>query len=462
MGAVCLLSPASAAGQEAGTSPWPQFQGGPGHAGFLEGGVPPPYRVRWELPAPEGRALSGAVILDETVMTVGDGAVYGIDIATGEIDWEVTRSGGPLSVPAVVAGGPGSPDLLLYLDGPPSGDDQGSDPEGSDLVAIDLADRSERWRTSLDAQARTGVTVAGGIAYVGDQAGTLYAVGADDGEARWTVELAAAEDGCAAFPGMRIDAPIAVADDVVLALGANADDRASVVTAHAAATGECLWRRSPEIATSAASTPVAGGGRVVVAYADRVVRSLDARDGEQQWGSLLLTLVLPPNATALAAGAVFVADLGGGLYRLDVELGARDWSHQLNEAVVRSSPVVSGETVLVGLNDGRLVAVDAGSGHLVWESRPAPGLLGAIAIAPDVLVAVRGGREAGLVAFEHDPDGRLLDVPPPTELEPGTTLARAGIAAVIVLAVVLVPGIWARRRVGSAFAEDADDDEEGA
>jgi outer membrane protein assembly factor BamB len=405
------------------------------------------------------------VILGRTAMALGDEAVYGIDLETGDVVWDVPRSGGPLSVPAVAPGVDGSPDLLLYLDGPASGAGA-AEGEGTDVVAIDLADRSERWRTSLDEQARTGVTVDGDVAYVGDQAGTLYAVGVDDGAVGWTVELDEAEDGCAAFPGMRIDAPIAVADGAVVAVGSGSDDRTSVVSAHDAATGECRWRQAPQIGSSIASPPTAGDGRVLVAYVDRLVRSFDARDGTERWSALALSFFLQLSPPSTAGGAVYVADVEGGLYRLDAEDGARAWSHQLNERVIRSAPVVAGEAVLLGLNDGRLVAVDATSGHLVWQSEAMPGLVGAIAVTPDVLVAVKGGRDAGLVAFEHDPAGALVDVAPPTDLEPGTTLARAGLAVAIVLAVVLVPGVLARRRFGDAFSEEerdgggGDDEEE--
>lgn len=64
-----------------------------------------------------------------------------------------------------------------------------------------------------------------------------------------------------------------------------------------------------------------------------------------------------------------------------------------------------------------------------------------------------------MIAFEHDPDGRLVDVPSPTELDGGTTLARIGVAAAIALAVLLVPGMLLRRRFGDAFAAEGYDDD---
>jgi outer membrane protein assembly factor BamB len=456
---------------------WPQFQGGPEHHGLSVDGPAPPYRLRWTFPAPDGTSLSAAVVVDDLAITVGQRAVYGVDVSNGQSLWEVAREGGPVSAPAVV---PGRPRVLLYLDGPdteepsptgtptdsptatqtstatpsasPGGPD--TDPQdGSSLVAIDLADRSELWRVPLGAVSRSGVTVDGDAAYVGDQDGTLYSIDVADGTLRWSAEM----------PG-RLDVSIAVADGRAVAVSRTAESRGVLVAAHDVDDGSRLWQVSPQVGSTASSAAALGEGIVVVALADRLVRALGAEDGDERWASLTLQLFSPVTSPALNDDALFVADLGGGLYRFDAEDGDRAWSHQFNEVVLRSSPVVSGDSVLLGLNDGRLVAVDASSGHLVWQSATSPGLLGAIAVSSDAVVAVMGGDERGLVAFEHDPGGRLIDVPSPTELEAGTTLVRFAVAAAIVLAALLVPGMLLRRRFGDAVVvapdvvEDTEDD----
>jgi outer membrane protein assembly factor BamB len=395
------------------------------------------------------------VILDGLAITVGERAVYGLDLATGDVAWEVARAGGPLSVPAVVSARGEDPAILLYLEGP-DGDDgaaaspaptgapgEAEDEGASELVAVELGDRTELWRASLGATSRTGVAVDGDAVYLGDQDGTVYSFGLADGAERWTADA-----------GGLVDGPIAVADGLVIAVGRSSEERTVAVSAFDQASGERRWN-VPLQTGSAASAAAAGDGRVVVGFADRFVRGLGLDDGEDLWSELALNFFLPWTSPALPPGTVYVADVGGGLYRLDAEDGSRDWSHQLNEVVLRSSPVVSGDTVLLGLKDGRLVAVDADSGHLVWQSDATPGLVGAIALSHEVVVAVKGGREAGLIAFEHDPQGRLLDVPSPTELDSGSTLPRIGLALAVAFVVVVVPGIAARRRFGDALpAED--------
>ena len=439
---------------------WSQFQAGPGHEGVLADGPQPPYRVRWTLPAPAGDAVSGAVVAGDVAVAVGEEAVYGIDIGSGVVAWQIPRSGGPLSMPAIGASGGGR--TLVYLEGPapsdggaspspsagasPSSPSASASPgpsavedgtaDASTLVALALGDRSELWRTPLGAISRSGVTIDGATAFVGDQDGTVYAISLDDGTITWSQTV----DG-------RVDTPIAVSQDRVYVVARNLDTPQVAIAAFDAATGDRAWPAvDVQASSTAGSSPVAGGGSVYVGSADRRIRALDAADGAERWATLALSVFSPATSLALDGASVYAADIGGGLYRLDATDGQRRWSFHLNDVVFRSSPVVSGSSVLLGMGDGRLVAVDVSSGHLVWESAASPGLIGTIALSPEAVIAVKGGGDAGLVAFEHDPEGTLLDVPSPTQLDAGTTLSRYALAAAVVFVAAFVPGLWARRR----------------
>ena len=452
------LAAASAFAQTSGGPEWPQFQGGPEHRGVSESGPAPPYRTRWTFPSPDGSGVSGAVIVDGLAISVGRESVYAVDVATGELAWDVARADGPVSSPAIASG---RRLTLLYVDGgasttpspsptpadgspSPSPDDE-AEAAGASLVAIGLEDQREVWRVPLGAESRSGVTVDGDLAYVGDQDGTVYAVDVADGMVRWTSEM----------PG-RIDISIAASDGRAVAISRNDDSRRVVVAAHDADDGERLWQITPQLSATAASSAALTEDAVIVGLADRLVRAFGVQDGEERWSSLALQLFSPLTAPAVGEDAVYVADIGGGLYRLDPVDGDRGWSFQFNEVVVRSSPVIIDRWVLLGLNDGRLVAVDAASGRLNWQSAPSQGLAGTIAVSSQAIVAVRGGNDPGLVAFESDADGRLIDEPSPTELEAGTTLSRIAIASVIVLAAALVPGVLIRRRMGDRALVAAD------
>jgi len=457
----CVVAASTAFAQTGGPE-WPQFQGGPAHHGESADGPAPPYRTRWTFTSPDGSALSGAVIVEGLAISVGSGSVFAVDVATGEVAWDVARAEGPIAIPAIASG---RRRTLLYVDGgasttpsptpspsptapegsPSPSPDDAAEASGASLVAIDLGDRREVWRVPLGAESRSGVTVDGDVAYVGDQDGTLYAVGVADGTVRWTSEM----------PG-RIDISIAAADGRAVAISRDDDSRRVVIAAHDADNGERLWQITPQLSATAASSVAITDDAVFVGLADRVVRAIGIEDGEERWSSLALQLFSPLTAPAVGGDAVFVADLGGGLYRFDAADGERGWSFQFNEVVLRSSPVIIDRWVLLGLNDGRLVAVDAASGRLNWQSAPTQGLAGTIAVSSQAIVAVRGGNDPGLVAFENDPDGRLIDEPSPTELDAGTTLGRIAVAGVIVLAAALVPGVLIRRRMGDRALIAAD------
>jgi len=455
--------------QEGQPSSWPQYQGGPGHAGSLEDGPQPPFRERWRRPAPAGESLSPAILVDGLAVTVGSEAVYGVDLGTGTVLWELPRAGGPLSTPA--AGSVGGSTVVLYLEGPqdeaepspsasattsvstsgspsPGGEAGGLGEGGealSSLVAVSLENRTELWRIPLEGVARSGVTIDGTIAYVGDQDGHVVAVALSDGSVIWSAEV----------PG-RVDVPVAVSGDTAYVVARDADPPSVAIVALDTSTqldegtDRERWKVFPQATSTVGSALAAGKGFVLVGSADRLLRSIAAEDGTERWASLVLSFFSPATAPAFAGDAVYGVDLSGGLYRFDAAEGHREWSHQLNEVVFRSAPVVSGPTVLLGLSDGRLVAIDAASGHLVWGSEATPGLVGTIALGPDIVVAVKGGKDAGLIAFEPDPQGTLVDLPSPTELDAGTTLSRYAVAAAVVVVGALVPGMLLRRRFGPA------------
>jgi outer membrane protein assembly factor BamB len=160
-----------------------------------------------------------------------------------------------------------------------------------------------------------------------------------------------------------------------------------------------------------------------------------------------------------------VADGRGGVWKFDPADGRRLFDFQFNEFIRRSSPVVVGGTALVGLGDGRLVAVDASSGHEVWESDTGPGLVGGIAVAGDLVLAATGGLRGGVVAFEPDPQGDLIDVTSPSVADTPRLVGNFVIALVVVTVLIAVPlGYVSRRAKAPDFGEAAgpgDGDEGG-
>lgn len=446
---------------------WSQFQGGPAHLGTAASAPLPPYREAWRFESDAG-AVSGPVVVGDTAIAVAERAVVAVSLETGEPAWQVARNGGPLSMPAVGSAGNGR--VLVYLDGPP-GDASASGSASptsasasaspsasstaatgdttadvSELVAVDLADRSERWRIPLEDVSRSGVTIEGDRAYVVDDAGHVSAVELATGTETWTAQALG-----------RVDAPPAVAEGTVYVVSRHADQQKSQVLALDAETGERRWSFTPPAGAVAVSAASVADGTVVFGAADRLVRGLVSTDGAVRWDSLSLTLFSPASSPAFGPSGVAIADASAGVYRIDPKDGSREWDHQMNDLVVRSSPVIVEGYVLIGLNDGRLVAFDADGGDLVSETSTSTGLVGQLALTPTLVIASKGGGRPGLVAFEHDPQGALVRIPSPTLPNLGRLFGAYAVAFLIAGAVVLVPFRLLRGRFAPAFTRhDAD------
>jgi outer membrane protein assembly factor BamB len=425
----------------------------------------------------EQQGASAPVVAADEAIVVGPAAVYGIDLSTGQERWTLARAEGPSTTPAVAS--VRGTAVLLFTEGSSSSD--------AKLRAVDLADRRPAWASpfALGEQSHSGVTVAGGTAFVGDDAGHVFAVDLATGEERWSVLLS---DG--------VQGPLTVADGTAytvpqgrLAIGAAAtptvtatpspspspsgqvigeENRLSLV-ALSASSGEPSWVTPLPVGTFFTSLPVEVGDSVYVAVTDGAFNgellATDAADGAVRWVHRGVGPVWQTSTPTAAGGAVYVADGRGGVWKFDPADGRRLFDFQFNEFIRRSSPVVVGGTALVGLGDGRLVAVDASSGHEVWESRTGPGLVGGIAVAGDRVLAATGGLRGGVVAFEPDPQGDLIDVTSPSVADPPRLVGNFVIALVVMTVLLAVPlGYVSRRAKGPDFGEPVgpgDGDEDG-
>jgi outer membrane protein assembly factor BamB len=417
--------------------------------------------------APVGQqGASAPVVAADEAIVVGPAAVFGIDLSTGQERWTLARAEGPSTTPAVAS--VRGTAVLLFTEGSSSSD--------AKLRAVELADRTPAWASpfSLGEQSHSGVTVAGGTAFVGDDAGHVFAVDLVTGEERWSVLL---NDG--------VQGPLTVANGTVYAvpqerleIGAAAtptvtptpspspspsgqvigqENRLSLV-ALSASSGEPSWVVPLPTGTFFASLPIAVGDSVYVAVSDGAFNgellAVNAVDGAVRWVHRGVGPVWQTSSPTAADGAVYVADGRGGVWKFDPADGRRLFDFQFNEFIRRSSPVVVGGTALVGLGDGRLVAVDASSGHEVWESRTGPGLVGAIAVAGDLVLAATGGLGGGLVAFEPDPQGDLIDVTSPSVADPPRLIGNFVIALVVMTVLIAVPlGYVSRRAKPADFGE---------
>jgi outer membrane protein assembly factor BamB len=471
---------------------WDQFQGSALHDGHAAWGPSPPYAQAWQAAVPLGGpngqwGLSSPVIAGDTAVAVGPTQVMGFRIADGSPAFTpVDRTLGPPVPPAVAQVGKVS--AIVYTEGfgsePPSAlptspsasvsiapstsapstsSPSGATPSGSAsptegtadttsrLAAFDLATRKPLWPPiALDQVSRSGVTVEGTTAYVGDDLGTIYAVDLTEGKILWREAV-----GGAAL------APVAVVGDLVVASVPGSSQERPAVAALKTSDGTLAWRYQGTgfgTAVSAAAAPGTGDA-VYVAFPDNVVRAF-AMDGTVRWSRRLNASVTPTGSPIVTDDAVYTLDLFGQVTRIDPSTGGVLWDFAINEPVTRGAPIFAGGRVLAATGKGRLVAIDPQSGHLVWESGQGNGLLRGLTPTGDLILAVRGGSDAGLVAFRNDPNGALVDVVSPTVFDAKTFTGSFLAAALGFVVVLVLLGRVVASRMGPAFVTDGEEAEE--
>jgi outer membrane protein assembly factor BamB len=166
---------------------------------------------------------------------------------------------------------------------------------------------------------------------------------------------------------MRVGLAPAIEQGRVYAAGHDGD-----VAALQLADGKQLWRTRTK--ATLAGGPGVGSGLVVVGSADGEVIALDAKDGAQRWRVAVGGEVL--SAPAVAEGAVVVRTVDGRLRGLSIEDGREIWREELSlpRLTLRGAapPVVADGTAIAGFDNGRVVAVTAAAGEVLWESLVTP------------------------------------------------------------------------------------------
>lgn len=416
---------------------WASIQGDPSHTGAIaDPRLEPPLRRLWRV-APSGDAtLSGAVVSRDLAVATAPSKVVAFDPTSGEILWMADRARGPVDPPALEesSGGEG---VVVFT--------EGSQPENSALVALDVSDQTRRWRVELPRPARGAPAIAEGSVFVGTQAGSVEAIDLASGEVDWTFQAAAG----------RIDTAPAVAGGLVYAVSEDLSAGTARLSAIDVSTGEETWGITRQGVSVRVSAPLVGEGRVFVGFGDAFVRAFDAKTGGLEWEQPVRSFFSPLSVPAYAGGDVYLADRSGTLYRLDGATGETIWDFQFPSPVIRGSPLVVGDTVYVGLDDGTLGAVQTSSGVLVWQTRLPSGPVGSLSPAGGLLLAPAVGPRGGLVAFERDPGGTLLRVESPTRLDLLTALLNfAGAFLIVAIGLFgfyrLLDAVRGRRGVASA------------
>ena len=137
-------------------------------------------------------------------------------------------------------------------------------------------------------------------------------------------------------------------------------------------TGKRDWQT--ELGTELSAGPGVGEGLVAVGTADGLIIVLEANTGIERWRVNLKGETL--SAPVMSGDLVIVATIDSRLHALRALDGNELWVVEQSTPLLTmrgsATPAISGNTVIAGFDNGRLLAVDLDTGNIVWDAMLVP------------------------------------------------------------------------------------------
>jgi len=166
---------------------------------------------------------------------------------------------------------------------------------------------------------------------------------------------------------LRLGLGLAVVDKRVYAAGHSGD-----VVAFDLTNGRVVWRTATRAPLSGG--PAASAELVVVGASDGQLFTFDARDGKLRWKARLNGEVLA--APTISERLIAVRTGDGKLHALNPADGHELWvqEQQVPRLSLRgtSRPLIVGDVVLCGFDNGKVLAVNGNDGSVQWEATVTP------------------------------------------------------------------------------------------
>ncbi|HXY95343.1 MAG TPA: outer membrane protein assembly factor BamB [Steroidobacteraceae bacterium] len=166
---------------------------------------------------------------------------------------------------------------------------------------------------------------------------------------------------------LRLGLSLSADDGRVYAAGHKGD-----VVAFEVANGRVAWRTQLKAPLSGGTA--VGDGMVLIGSSDGQLFALDAGSGKSRWSVRVSGEVLAP--AAISERLIALRTVDGKLHALAPADGHELWAQQ--QPVPRLSlrgtarPVIAGDLVLCGFDNGKVLAVNSGDGSVQWEASITP------------------------------------------------------------------------------------------
>ena len=299
------------------------------------------------------------------------------------------------------------------------------------LYAVDQATGTQKWKfkTVASRQVTSSPTVANGLVYFGAFDGILYAVDAQTGTMKWTF-VAEYERR---FEGKRLHGypsgfqTIPDSWDIYTSSPAVFNSRVYIGSGDGnvycvdALTGILQWKFATGDIVHA--SPAIANNTVYIGSWDSYLYALDAETGQEKWrfktgeDTYIHNQQGFQSSPAIADGTVYVGCRDGHLYAVDAATGRKRWDYPTNKGWVNSTPAVRGGVVYAGTSDGyRFFGLDAKTGRLKFTLDAKGAVFSSPALAGDMIYfGVSNGRllavdaKSGKLVWDFQTEGSKLD-----------------------------------------------------
>ncbi len=140
------------------------------------------------------------------------------------------------------------------------------------------------------------------------------------------------------------------------------------VVALAADTGRRLWMVKTKLALSAG--PEVQGDLIVLGSSDGDIIALEAADGRERWRKSIGSEVLA--RPLIANDVVVIRTVDGHVEGMAAADGSQRWAvdEQVPRLTLRGTapPVLAGDRIIAGFDDGKVLAIDPRNGDVLWDA----------------------------------------------------------------------------------------------
>ena len=359
---------------------WPTFGYDDRRLRYLPSSLRPPFRVEWTFHAHHLLEFPPAVAYGRAYVANNPGTLFAVQAATGRTSWQYVSGRCTAASPAVA-------NEVVYMaflnvrrkGGEPCNAAPGTPGLDGEVVALDARKGTLRWHRRIG-PSETSPLVAGGLVFVGDWNGDVYALRAATGRVVWRFRTGGQVKGALALSGHRLYA--GSYDHHLYAL--------------AARTGKLIWRGSAQERLGGRgtfySTPAVAYGRVYIGSTDGKVYSFGASTGALRWSQSTGGYVY--GSPAVWKEHILVGSYSGRFFSLDAATGDIEWQFEANGPISGSATVLGG-LVYFSTLAGRTYALDPQTGKHVWSF--ADGKYTPVVAGPDRVYLVGYTKLYGLV-----------------------------------------------------------------